>query len=485
MQQSFDDFEKQWISQRVADPSLGSVGMPAIQWYQCVSLIKQYLRQCYGIEAGFWGNAIDYWTIQRPELQAKFDYLPIQEVAKGDIVPLKTLGHDDYTEPGHIVIGTGSENSSQFEALEQNGQTGTGTGLNGDAIRTRWIDKSRIAGVIRYRPEIQAPTHYELTVARTLLVTKDPTTWYNLTDNSTAASLPINTPFPAYGLATKPDGSKYFMIQADFGNADTTGIPVNNNGVSMSDVKELPPPVVPYVPPAAPVPVKKLVYYELLTTVPTYPDATSAWVRATVKTNGSFPAGKDYILFGTDEHGMEQIGITNMGASVWVNPKDNVALPAVVTPEEKPATPVAEPATNTDWKSTYKPFYPTASELRVTRTRTYIVQMNGTTHDLAHVADYDINLTRGEKVQIAGTFTGPDGKTRYYRLVDDNDTDWNYFWDVPISYNGRAVLILPPVTFMERWLHRGEKLNSIFSEDIHGATKFIDSIQLNLFKKRK
>jgi len=52
------------------------------------------------------------------------------------------------------------------------------------------------------------------------------------------------TPFLAYGKAQRTDNDKpcYYMTQADFGEADTTGIPTNNNGVNTVDLSPAPTP---------------------------------------------------------------------------------------------------------------------------------------------------------------------------------------------------------------------------------------------------
>lgn len=117
--------------------------------YQCVDLILQYIYEIYGLPSGVRGNAIDYWNNPSKPLLDKFNKVPTSDAIASDIVVLHGLGGNPY---GHVGIATGSSNAAQVEILEQNGQTGSGTGQGGDAIRTRFIDRTRIAGVLRPKP---------------------------------------------------------------------------------------------------------------------------------------------------------------------------------------------------------------------------------------------------------------------------------------------------------------------------------------------
>jgi CHAP domain len=127
--------------------------------YQCVDLVLEYLYEVFHIPSGVGGNAIDYWNNPSPRLLRAFDKVPSQNAIRGDIVVLHGLpGHPD----GHIGIATGKSNETEVEILEQNGQNGDGDGGNpdtnpqdnvplndGNQIRTRFVPKSRIAGLLR------------------------------------------------------------------------------------------------------------------------------------------------------------------------------------------------------------------------------------------------------------------------------------------------------------------------------------------------
>lgn len=135
----FTSFKNKWAGKRV--------DYDHVYFYQCVDLILQYIYEVYGIGNGVWGNAIDYARNTGPALLTKFDkFTNTTDVKEGDIVVLNGLSGNPY---GHIMIGTGDQNAKQFEGLEQNGATGNGSGTGGDAIRTRYVDKSRIAAVLR------------------------------------------------------------------------------------------------------------------------------------------------------------------------------------------------------------------------------------------------------------------------------------------------------------------------------------------------
>lgn len=89
----------------------------------------------------------------------------------------------------------------------------------------------------------------KLDIPLNLVTNKQPTHWWalNFVNDSNAVSqaeLPQGTSFLAYGKAQRTDGDKpcYYMIEEDFGQADTTGNPTNNNGVNTVDLSPAPEP---------------------------------------------------------------------------------------------------------------------------------------------------------------------------------------------------------------------------------------------------
>jgi hypothetical protein len=135
---SYQTFKSQWIGKRV--------DYDKVYGYQCVDLIKQYLNQEYGLSPGAWGNAIDYYYSPNSAILTKFDRLSTKEARTGDIVIFKGVNGNPY---GHIGVCDGNAGILTVTTLEQNGSTGNGSGLYGDAIRTRAISKTRVVGVLR------------------------------------------------------------------------------------------------------------------------------------------------------------------------------------------------------------------------------------------------------------------------------------------------------------------------------------------------
>ena len=88
---------------------------------QCVDLAKMYLDKVFGIKAGSWGNAKDYYE--------NFNNLPIRNSftriantptfvpQRGDIVVWGTGLGNKY---GHIAIATGEGNTHQFYSYDLN-----------------------------------------------------------------------------------------------------------------------------------------------------------------------------------------------------------------------------------------------------------------------------------------------------------------------------------------------------------------------------
>ena len=118
--------------------------------FQCVDLVLEYVKECFGLASGVSGNAIDYWTHTSPALLQKFDLVATNQTQQGDIVVLYGLSGNPY---GHIGIAD-HQDASGVWLLEQNG-TGSGDGLGRSAIGVyRAIPLSRIAGVLR--PKVAA-----------------------------------------------------------------------------------------------------------------------------------------------------------------------------------------------------------------------------------------------------------------------------------------------------------------------------------------
>lgn len=134
---TYQAFKAEWLGRRI--------DYDHVYGYQCVDLILEYLKEDFGIPSGVSGNAIDYWNHTSPALLAHFDKVAGSQASQGDIVVFNGLPGNPY---GHIGI-CDSEDSANITILEQNGADGNGSGAGGDAIRTRAIPRSRVAGVLK------------------------------------------------------------------------------------------------------------------------------------------------------------------------------------------------------------------------------------------------------------------------------------------------------------------------------------------------
>lgn len=88
---------------------------------QCVDLAKMYLDKVFGIKAGAWGNAKDYYeNFNNLPLKNSFTRIantPSFVPQKGDIVVWGAGLGNTY---GHIAIATGEGNTSQFYSYDLN-----------------------------------------------------------------------------------------------------------------------------------------------------------------------------------------------------------------------------------------------------------------------------------------------------------------------------------------------------------------------------
>ena len=133
---------------------------------QCVDLIKMYLDKVFGIKAGAWGNAKDYYeNFNNLPLKNSFDriantasFVP----QKGDIVVWGAGLGNTY---GHIAIATGEGNTSNFYSYDLNWGSKTVHKVNhnykGFLGVLRAKDQSKITGVVEKLPDLQYRAHLE------------------------------------------------------------------------------------------------------------------------------------------------------------------------------------------------------------------------------------------------------------------------------------------------------------------------------------
>lgn len=160
---TYAEFKNKWLGKRVDADSLYG--------FQCVDLVKQYAVECYGVNGK--GNAIDWWYNPSPTILTKFDRVSTSSARRGDIVIFKGVNGNSY---GHIGICDSDAGLINVNTLEQNGSTGNGSGVGGDAIRVRGIPRWRVVGVLRQKvakPTLRMPaigSTVKFTVPRTAFV---------------------------------------------------------------------------------------------------------------------------------------------------------------------------------------------------------------------------------------------------------------------------------------------------------------------------
>lgn len=426
------NFKNEWLGRRV--------DFDHVFAYQCVDLILQYVYEVYGLTA-VRGNAIDYWNNPSPALISKFHKLASTDAIAGDIVVLNGHPGNPY---GHIGIATGNVNATEIEILEQNGQDGSGSGIGGNAIRTRFILKNRVAGLLRANDVPAAAAPAPAAGPSYAIVVNVP----GYTDSNDAANH-IN-----------PNGSvvgpgKYYVYNQAHGMVNVSahqGAPGEWINPSDNQIPATPAPA-----PAAPAPEKpaNTIYTKLAQpmSLVVNKNPTSWWNLGFVNDAHAtaaaiLPQGTPFRAFGkaqrTDgdrpayfmtEEDFGQADVT--GAPVnnnGVNTVDLSPAPAPVaaaagegadqpTAPKLEATPVAQPtviqpATADHIPVTVVPSAPDAwkNKLDPSTAGEYIANADTKVYDLADPNAEAQQLVKGQKVNVAGSFTGPD-KIEYYRTV--------------------------------------------------------------------
>lgn len=444
---SFDEFKTEWLGKRI--------DYDHVYQYQCVDLILEYIKECYGISNGVWGNAIDYWVHPSSALLNKFHRIGGNDALQGDIVIFNGNAGNPY---GHIGIATGNIDSVNVEILEQNGATGGGTGTGGDAIRTRAVSRNRVAGLLRpieqavstpvSQPAIASNVAYT-PLAESVTVTA-PTLEVRSEPHTTAAR----------GQANTPDGS---LHQGNVAGVTgwTHGDSVNNNTVWLRSVhghwfwsggtnfnlaQVLPPPVVapplppvppPAVstPPAAPVPIPTDTSpYQVVKLI----DGYSTGNRAANRINQTVPVGADtYYIFNRyyskdTPPKLLALNVTKKPGQpgAWINVEDNVLDP--VPPPPQPSgwptfsTPppaietvaaeeaLASPDDGSQWKATYTTFKNAQGQ---DVTEKYVFMQSWQTKDIEGKSNRTVNFNVYDELDMSG----------YFHRVNANGIDVKYY----------------------------------------------------------
>lgn len=113
---TFDAFIEKYLGEKIDYDGVSGV--------QCVDLVKLYLYKLFGVRAGAWGNAKDYWLDFSSHSIMTANFTKIKNTAelvpqKGDIVVWSgdISSSNDY---GHIAIASGEGDTNTFYSYDSN-----------------------------------------------------------------------------------------------------------------------------------------------------------------------------------------------------------------------------------------------------------------------------------------------------------------------------------------------------------------------------
>lgn len=496
--------------------TLGRIDFDHIEGFQCVDLPREWWYENGITNTGGNPTAISYWTNPPQSIQEACDRIESSDAQAGDVVVLRTNGTapGDFSGDGHIGNATGNINDTHLEILEQHGQGGTPDGLGGNAIRTRWISRPRVAGLYRIKSAVATPPALAaqlLSGSKYVFLPPSVSAW---TAYRVGSGLRKGTSDVVGTLAPAEFGGLRYEIQGWISDkaviitTETYGqvaIWVKDTDAQFQDDAPVPVPTpvveAPPVPMAPPAPVVPTYTFEKLPNplnVQLNKDG-SLWDLQKDTAAFALPSGKGFEAYGKatrqdgDGHPVYFMSKESFGdadttgtPTYWqgVNTVDlgpaPVDVPATpVTPGEVitpapviEATPVDNgekiPVTinhpNPDaWKTSFK----------TNESGEYKALISVTVRDLdGKVAD--LQLPKGAVVKIAGKFTGPDN-VEYWRseksavrvdpkTLQPKDEDWR---GIPVTdENGNEVLeedfslagyIDDGITSFENIMHRDGK----------------------------
>jgi hypothetical protein len=438
----FTQFKNEWLGKRVDYDR-------QYNW-QCVDLIRQYIYECYQIPGGGGvPSAISYWTTTPADILSKFYKIESSEAQQGDIVMLRTLGRPDYSGDGHIGIATGNIDASNLEILEQNGSTGNGSGEGGDAIRTRYVPRTRVAGLLRpiYIPAPTPPVEVhpytiELIDPKQVRINKATHRWGMTYDNFTAIA---NNPLyeVAEGTIIVVSAICHHNIGYNYYLPDPSE-PSGFNVLDCDDYTPPPPPPPPVTTPAAPISYPTTdEQYTVVTTILGFTTSNSAINH--INAVGTVAPSTYFIYnkkFNEDNTALLAVNVSKVKgqAGSWINVNDNfvppppppeptpvpepvVEVPVVVTPTP---TPVVQPSVETeaDVRMSFLPF--THDEKPIS----CFIKQNVLVTDRMKNGN-PITLKKGGDVNIYGTFK--QGGKWYAMPRKKSDVHHYYMYGVPIK----------------------------------------------------
>lgn len=511
--QIYNTIFAEWSGKRYGDTTLIAEGVPASEIYQCVSFIKIVLAQQFGIQAGAWGNATNYWYGTNSIMLAKFQKVGTTNVQIGDIV---VLGFD------HIGIANGIQSDTTYQQLDQNGGAGGGTGTGSDAIQVHTFKKSDIIGVLRPIGADIGPA-YTVTSTfdpRQVQANKQPTNKYDIADYSDFNSVAthIMQSFDKGTLATvlsqvhHKDGQDYYMAY-----------PGDPGGYNVADWDVYTPPAAPVsTAPAAPIAIPgDTTPYKVLQDIPGYSTSNAA-ANHLGTPPVTVPMGS-YFVFNRRNDAAGNLVAINVTKTIgksyaWINPADNVAKPSSfpastpVAPAAPtvPTTPVVPPANATDntWKKTLTPLLSTGKPVL------YRILQDTYVHDMNDASDVGVEFKESDPdnqntwLPIKYWFTRSGMKYLVPFLVKDLDTNGKpvakaHWYGIPTTDIDTGLPVLESeLTHSDaesERQYRKDQGRSTLSDDIFWATqriakavstgtRFLDGIipiKVTLTKKKK
>lgn len=385
---NFPEFLAKWTT-----PGGQRIDYDHVYEYQCVDLILEYAYECGGLASGVRGNAVDYWNKPTAVMLTRFVKIPTQDPQAGDITVLTS----PITSLGHIGIATGAVNGGQFQMMEQNGSTGNGSGLGADAVRTRFIPKSRIIGVLRLT-SVAPPANPMISFDQLTQVFQ---------------SQLNRAPDPG-AVAHYVGHYTYDFVVSDVSNSAEWH--------SVHDPKPAPPPAAPVPVPANTEP------YTIRTTIKKYGNKTDAMNHT--NSIGDILAGAVWYKY-YDQDGMFNLTqVPGQSTGTWINPVDNVPWAPPVVPEPTPVPPEpAKPAepieTTADIRASFIPLLPDGSPIECEVLKTFLLV------DTLGIGEA-ITVNKDRIVQVYGTFVAAE---RVYALVKVKDRQRQnlYMYGVPVA----------------------------------------------------
>lgn len=405
--------------------------------------------------AAAWGS--DWWAIPPEAISSLFDKVAYDPNAS---YPAGSIGVNTATHHVFILINNNPGHPTAT-VFEQNADP------DGSAAHSAQRLKSMIDGVLVIKaatPALPDPYTAHWYAAPVDKVIKVNTHRYDLKSYRDITAMAQNPVGPAYagdrfsaaGIADHVDGHQYYFTA----DASTTGWEVN-------DCTDYVAPAPVYTPPAAPVNVPKITYYDLVTTV--------MWFRSSQNANDRYNAQgtldkAQYIELKRDGNAVQVVRNNTDKTTYWINDKDNVLLqaeaataPVVATVMESPTVNVVAPVvevtvpvdtgvlpTVTHPKPQYLPIREDRQPIRLTSTNTVPVPMK----DLE------------EKWLKYGKYNLPPKQTAEYTMY--TIIGGKEYW-IPDEYREKGYYFGVDVTFLPE-----EPQPTLFDHNANGRADIID-----------